>query len=170
MARKKLYIAYGSNLNVEQMKRRCPDAEIVGKAELKGYYLYFCGGHLGAVATVEPKEGSTVPVLIWSISKKDEVALDRYEGFPRFYVKKNLQVNVTSLNGEDLGEVSAMVYIMTREAVEMRKINPAPSNYYYSVLDAGYDDFGFDKKILRKALFESFAPKKDCRASQPTTA
>ena len=27
---KKYYIAYGSNLNVEQMRYRCPDAKIVG--------------------------------------------------------------------------------------------------------------------------------------------
>ena len=161
----KFYLAYGSNLSREQMAYRTPDAEIVGTAMLKGWRLLF-----RQYATIKKNEKFETPVLVWKISEQDEKNLDRYEGFPRFYKKKNLQVNVTSLDGEDLGEVSAMVYIMTREAVEMRKMNPAPSNYYYSVLDAGYEDFGFDKKILRKALFESFAPKKDCRASQPTTA
>ena len=29
-SKSKLYIAYGSNLNLEQMKRRCPTAEVVG--------------------------------------------------------------------------------------------------------------------------------------------
>ena len=32
---KKFYLAYGSNLNVEQMQFRCPDARIVGTAEIK---------------------------------------------------------------------------------------------------------------------------------------
>ena len=33
---KKYYIAYGSNLNISQMKTRCPDAKIVGKTKLEG--------------------------------------------------------------------------------------------------------------------------------------
>ena len=60
-----LYIAYGSNLNLPQMALRCPTAEVVGKSELKDYELLFRGGRRGAVATVEPKEGSSVPVLLW---------------------------------------------------------------------------------------------------------
>ena len=36
----RLYIAYGSNLNLEQMKRRCPTAEVVGTAELKNWRLW----------------------------------------------------------------------------------------------------------------------------------
>ena len=37
----RLYIAYGSNLNLEQMKRRCPTAEVVGTAELRNWRLWF---------------------------------------------------------------------------------------------------------------------------------
>ena len=161
----KFYIAYGSNLSREQMAFRTPDAEIVGTAVLKGWRLLF-----RQYATIKKNSKFETPVLVWKISEQDEKNLDRYEGFPRFYLKKNLKVNVTGLDGEDLGEMTAMVYIMTPEVVECRKSNPAPSNYYYSVIYAGYEDFGFDKKILRKALVESFTPKKDYQASQPTTA
>ena len=35
------YIAYGSNLSVEQMPRRCPEAKIVGTAVLKELETYF---------------------------------------------------------------------------------------------------------------------------------
>ena len=59
--KQRLYIAYGSNLNLEQMAFRCPTAKVVGKSELKDYELLFRGGRRGAVATVEPKAGSTVP-------------------------------------------------------------------------------------------------------------
>lgn len=69
--KQRLYIAYGSNLNLEQMAFRCPTAKVVGKSELKDYELLFRGGRRGAVATVEPKEGSTVPVLIWEIQNRD---------------------------------------------------------------------------------------------------
>ena len=106
MGRKKetLYLAYGSNMNQAQMAYRCPTAEVVGTSELKGYELLFRGAHRGAVATVEPKEGSAVPVLLWKIRKSDEEALDSYEGYPRLYGKQMLQVE---LDGK---EVSAMGY------------------------------------------------------------
>ena len=38
---KKLYIAYGSNLNLEQMKFRCPTAKLVGKGTIENYELQF---------------------------------------------------------------------------------------------------------------------------------
>ena len=62
------YIAYGSNLNRAQMALRCPDAKVVGTGEIKDYELLFRGNRNGAVATVEPKKGESVPVLIWEIS------------------------------------------------------------------------------------------------------
>ena len=62
---KKLYIAYGSNLNIKQMANRCPTAKIVGTSMLKDWRLLFRGQHAGAVATVEPFKGGNVPVLVW---------------------------------------------------------------------------------------------------------
>lgn len=62
------YIAYGSNLNRAQMALRCPDAKVVGTGEIKDYELLFRGNRNGAVATVEPKKGESVPVLIWEMS------------------------------------------------------------------------------------------------------
>ena len=145
------YIAYGSNLSIEQMKVRTPDAVIVGTGMLKGWRLLF-----RQFATIKKSAKFSTPVLIWKISEQDEKNLDRYEGFPRFYIKKDLKVAVTSLDGEDLGEITAMVYIMTKKASEARGINPLPSKYYYSMLDAGYKTFGFDDKILKKAVREAF--------------
>ena len=40
---KRLYVAYGSNLNVEQMRLRCPSARIIGTAEINNYELLFKG-------------------------------------------------------------------------------------------------------------------------------
>lgn len=145
------YIAYGSNLSIEQMKVRTPDAVIAGTGMLKDWRLLF--RHF---ATIKKCKGFSVPVLVWKISAQDERNLDRYEGYPCFYVKKNLTLAVTSLDGQRLGEITAMVYIMTRKATEARGVNPLPSKYYYSVLDAGYKTFGFDGKILNEAVMEAF--------------
>lgn len=139
--KQKLYIAYGSNLNLEQMKRRCPDAEVVGSSKLEGYRLYFCGGSYSAVATVEPDEGSSVPILIWRISAKDEVALDRYEGYPHLYRKEWLKVE---LDGKKL---SAMIYIMNTA----RLSKGLPSQSYYHTILEGYNSAGFDIAALDDA-------------------
>ena len=144
------YIAYGSNLSVEQMKVRTPDAVIVGTATLKDWRLLF-----RQYATIEKCKGYSVPVLIWKISERDEKSLDRYEGFPTFYGKKNLKIAVKSLDGQSLGKLTAMVYIMTKKAVDMRSANPLPSKYYYSVLFEGYETFGFDETTLTDAVIEA---------------
>ena len=167
----KFYIAYGSNLSIAQMKYRTPDAEIVGTAVLRGWRLLF-----RQYATITRSAKFDTPVLIWKISKQDEKNLDRYEGYPKFYVKENLKVAVTSLDGEDLGEMTAMVYIMTSEAVKIRKNHAFPSSQYFSILQEGYAAFGFDEKILtqarREAFHLTFKPESQVirRASQPTTA
>ena len=64
----KLYLAYGSNLNLGQMAHRCPDSKVAGKAELPGYRLLFRGGQHNAHATIEKSEGHTVPALLWKVS------------------------------------------------------------------------------------------------------
>lgn len=80
-----LYFAYGSNIDLEQMARRCPAAQVVGPATLENYELAFRGS---GFATIMPKEGSVVHGLLWSITPLCEQALDRYEGYPRHYTKE----------------------------------------------------------------------------------
>lgn len=147
MSRRKdtLYIAYGSNLNLPQMAFRCPTAKVAGTAELKDYELLFRGSRQGAVATVEPKEGSTVPVLLWKIKPKDEEALDRYEGYPNFYEKQMMEVEL------DGRTVSAMVYIMT-PGHEFG----IPSDYYADVIWQGYESAGFDTQTLEAAISHAY--------------
>ena len=37
----KVYIAYGSNLNLPQMRERCPGAQVIGTSVIDGYGLLF---------------------------------------------------------------------------------------------------------------------------------
>lgn len=103
---KKLYIAYGSNMDEKQMAKRCPTARLLGTSELEGYRLLFKGSKTGAYATIEAQKDGRVPVLIWEIGEQDERNLDRYEGYPVFYHKKEIEVQ---LGGE---RKNAMVYII----------------------------------------------------------
>lgn len=140
----KLYIAYGSNMDEGQMAFRCPSAKIRGMSEVEGYRLIFKGSKTGAYATIEKAKGHKVPVVIWEIEPTDEHNLDRYEGFPTFYYKQWLEID---LNGE---RVQGMVYMMDQD----RRIGQ-PSYDYYKTLEEAYKRFGFDKTILEKALENS---------------
>lgn len=70
---KRLYVAYGSNLNIRQMKQRCPTAKLYGTGMLEDYELQFKGYPDSAFATIAPKEGASVPVAVWEIQPKDEL-------------------------------------------------------------------------------------------------
>lgn len=137
----KQYIAYGSNLNIGQMKFRCPTATITGVSEIKDYELVFRGSKTGSYLTIEPKEGGSVPVLIWDVKPDDEKSLDRYEGYPSFYGKEDMIVKV---NGK---EMKAMVYTMpTHHELGI------PSQNYVDVVADGYEAAGFDLQILKEAI------------------
>ena len=62
MNEKRSYIAYGSNLNVRQMRMRCPHATILGPANLTGWELLFTGSKTGSYLTLEACAGVTDPV------------------------------------------------------------------------------------------------------------
>jgi hypothetical protein len=147
----KYYLAYGSNLSVAQMAQRCPDAIYVGTAEVENYQLLFKGSQTGSYLTIEPKEGSTVPVLVWKISGRDEMYLDRYEGCPNFYYKKEMTVNLKRLiDGMEIGKVDAIVYIMHED----RPLG-CPTKHYYDICLEGYCRFGFEQTVLEQALYTS---------------
>ena len=123
---KRYYIAYGSNLNMAQMVRRCPNAVPIGTAVLEHNTLYFRGSGTGYYLTIEPKIGGKVPVAIWEVTPEDEQALDRYEGFPKFYYKHYIMTD-----GRDVG---------------------LPTPYYMATCIQGYKDFGFDTRILKRTV------------------
>ncbi|MCL2853837.1 MAG: gamma-glutamylcyclotransferase [Defluviitaleaceae bacterium] len=133
--KRRLYLAYGSNMNLEQMARRCPTAVVVGHTMLENWKLVFNG-----VASVERSKGDRVPVVVWDIKPDDEAALDLYEGWPRLYRKETRRIR---LDGK---LANAMIYIMNN----VRRYAP-PSAGYYNVILEGYKSAGFDTKTLCKA-------------------
>lgn len=144
---KRYYIAYGSNLNVRQMRMRCPGARIIGTSEIKDYRLLFKGSMTGSYLTIEPEEGATVPVAVWSVTEEDELALDRYEGCPSFYYKKELTLPVKGIRTGKVRERKAFVYIMHEE-----RPFGVPTGYYMRTCAEGYRYFGFDINTLFEAV------------------
>ena len=125
--RRKLYIAYGSNLNKAQMAWRCPTARYVGTGMVEGYELKFKGRPEGAYATIDPKKGGRVPVAIWEIQPYDEFRLNQYEGYPNHYFTRDIPVKIGN------HEVTGMVYIMN-----LRAQANLPAQHYYDTVEQGY--------------------------------
>ena len=135
-----LYFAYGSNINLEQMAHRCPDAQIVGPVTLENYELQFRGS---GFATVAPKKGSTVHGLVWKLTPNCEQSLNRYEGYPRHYTKQTVTVKDAAGN-----EIPVMVYIMAEPYCRQPAL---PSPYYYRVIQRGFEANGLPVDSLRDA-------------------
>lgn len=139
------YVAYGSNLNIKQMKRRCPSATVVGITALRDYQLLFKVSKTGAYLTIEKCEGKTVPVVIWKVTPEDEMMLDFYEGCPTYYYKTTKKI---TLNGR---KIRAFVYIMHEN-----RMFGIPSKEYIRRCRIGYKMFNFDLSNLTDAIYTSY--------------
>ena len=148
--KKRYYIAYGSNLNIRQMRMRCPSARIIGTSEIPDYELLFKGSKTGSYLTIEPKKGSWVPVAAWEVSAEDEQALDRYEGFPTFYYKKEMLLPIKGIRSGKIRRRDTFMYIMHED-----RVLGVPSNFYMQTCLSGYKSFGFDPKFLHEAYDRS---------------
>lgn len=135
-----LYFAYGSNINLEQMEHRCPDAQVVGPVTLKDYELQFRGY---GFATIAPKKGSVVHGLMWKLPPTSEQTLDHYEGYPHHYSKE--QVPVRTADGTVL---SVMAYIMAEPLCRQPAL---PPTHYYRAIYRGFETNGLPVESLEKA-------------------
>lgn len=139
----KKYIAYGSNINLEWMKKTCPGAELLGSGYVLNAKLLFRGkGHLNLVLGAGYGK---VPVSIWNINEENEKALDEYEDYTSYYIKENILV--LSDNGIEEG----IVYVMTDEYKDIKK---APEDFYVKRVLDGFREMSYDKKPMDDALEE----------------
>ena len=139
----KIYLAYGSNLNHQQMADRCPNANYLGNTVLKDWKLIF-----KSVATIEKDLGKYVPVGVFQITIECEKALDIYEDYPHLYDKKDLDIILDGI------QVTAMTYVM----VAKYGIAP-PSRKYFNVISEGYKNCGLNSDFLLEA--EEYSIKAD---------
>jgi gamma-glutamylcyclotransferase (GGCT)/AIG2-like uncharacterized protein YtfP len=118
------YFAYGANMHGIEMAERCPEAELIGPAVLKGYTFRIAKGGYG---TVVGDAAGVVHGVLWTISPDDERSLDEYEGVPQGLYKK-MNVNVEQPDG---AAVNAFAY----HAADETPGNPNPG-YLETVLVA----------------------------------
>ena len=118
---------------MEQMVRRCPDAKIIGVGFIERAQLEF---YLHATVEYSQIEGTRVPVVVWEISKADEQRLDRYEGYPSYYIKQEVLVRMA-----DGSKIKGMIYLMN-----LIRTAPPSAGYYEGIADA-YKALGFGSEI-----------------------
>jgi gamma-glutamylcyclotransferase (GGCT)/AIG2-like uncharacterized protein YtfP len=135
--RSMLYFAYGSNLDPEQMRSRCPESSVVGLAALRNYRLIFplpSERWGGGVSSVQPAHGQVVWGALYELTDGDMASLDGWEGFRAAGDQHNLydreQVSVDLVRADDGSfprRVRAWIYVA-------RPSNPTPPSRRY--LDA----------------------------------
>ncbi len=123
------YFAYGSNMNWEQIQRRCPSAQFVCVARLKNYRfaiarhsrLRNCG-----TANIFADTGSEVWGIVYDLSEQDLAILD---GFEDGYRREKAFVLAA---GDTQSSVEVLVYIAEREDNV-----PLPNPEYKRLIVAG---------------------------------
>lgn len=107
-----LYFAYGSNLDAEQMRLRCPTARPLEPARLAGHRLaftHYSQRWQGGAADVLPQPGGVVWGLVYEMGADDFARLDPFEsGYARVELEVEAvtrgRLRVTSYSVVDKGE------------------------------------------------------------------
>lgn len=144
------YFAFGSNLNVEQMRARCPTSIVVSTARLDDWRLAFAGssslweGH--GVATIEEHPGASVPGVLYLVSRSDLARLDRWEGHPRAYVRQPVDV--------DIGDVVIRVWTYVKHGARLTR----PCDEYLRAIAEGYAMIDADAEHWQRLTVAADAP------------
>ena len=86
-----LYFAFGSNLHLGQMAKRCPESRFIGTAMLHNHRFQI---NQRGFANILYSRNDSVEGLLYLLSRTDEERLDRSEGVPTAYQKHHLTVRV----------------------------------------------------------------------------
>jgi gamma-glutamylcyclotransferase (GGCT)/AIG2-like uncharacterized protein YtfP len=119
-------------MNFIQMKRWCPGSRFVKTVFLEGQRFVYDGYSVtwdGAVGNMVRGETERVWGALFEITEKDRMSLDAFEGYPRTYDRKNVEVKDTEGN-----VYRAMTYVRAGRAVG----KPHP-DYEKVVLDGAKD-------------------------------
>jgi gamma-glutamylcyclotransferase (GGCT)/AIG2-like uncharacterized protein YtfP len=103
-----LYFAYGSNMNEQQFRERCPSSHFLCRAKLPDYrFIITSRGY----ANILKKEDSTVYGVLCAITESDEKELDRREGVYRNIYRREWLPVITEFGYA----ISSLVYVDNTE-------------------------------------------------------
>ncbi|PUU78864.1 hypothetical protein B9Z19DRAFT_34641 [Tuber borchii] len=140
------HFAYGSNLWLTQMHRRCPGHTLIGPALLPRHRWHInTRGYANLVPTTTTNDDQDHDAygVVYTITKSDEEQLDLSEGVPYWYqrvkhpVKLLPRSSYSSREGEGEERIleDVLVYIDT-----IRTTDGAPKEEYISRINNGFKD------------------------------
>lgn len=110
-----LYFAYASNMNRAQMERWCPASRFLKAVHLEGHRFVYDGFSVpwdGAVGNIVNSATEGVWGALYEITERDRLTLDAFEGYPRSYEHKDVEVK-----DRDGKACQAMTYYRTGRAL-----------------------------------------------------
>ena len=119
---RQIMFAYGSNMLQAQALERMPFAIKIGTGELINHAFKFSGN---GVASVFKSSQSSVPGVIYSVTKEDIECMNLYEGYPKVYNSYYLPIK---FNKEKL---NALVYVNNTKKI----ILPPKQEYLNKILN-----------------------------------
>ena len=144
----KKYFAYGSNMDQDQMKSRCPDSKFLTVVYLENYKFVYDGYSKtwkGSAANIVPENGSIVWGVLYSISENDEKNLDEKEGYRKnIYNKKEVIVK-----DKDGNSYKALAYLRPP------KQKGKPSDAYEKKIVDAAKKLNFPEQYIKKYLIVS---------------
>jgi hypothetical protein len=128
-----LYFAYGSNMNWQQMRGRCPSARFVGVALLADHKLAFTRKSVNrgcGVADAVRERGRKIWGVVYKIADLDVGKLDMSEGYRPGREKNSYwrRECLVLLNGDEQRPLTACSYFGDPQP------NPPPPNSEYKQL------------------------------------
>ncbi len=130
------YFAYGMNTNLDQMAGRCPGAVSLGPAWLDDYEFVF-----RTHADIVKSPGSICYGVLWDIDPAHLKSLDALEGYPYYYTRFRVRVN--------LGDHS--VYALTYQMND-RSYLQEPGAGYLEMVTEGYQQNGVPTDQIDRAI------------------
>lgn len=151
MVKRKFFAAYGSHMNVVHMSRICPESYVFGWGNINDFVLEF-----RTLENITNSEDDKVPVVLWSITKDDEIDLELSVDL-EIYRKAELNVILTDVNEMVAPNnatyyregVKAWVYIMKEGNISPNK---TPSSELFQTILEGYRQHNIKTKPLSTAV------------------
>lgn len=101
-----VHFAYGSNMSRPLMQQRCPSAQAIGTAAIRGWRFSIIPN---GFASIVPAPGEVVHGVLWRLGPRDLAAINAYESLDSgLYVRRTLPVRHRGQT------VPALVYVSQR--------------------------------------------------------
>lgn len=138
------YFAYGSNMNFEQMRKRCPDSKFLKRVYLEDYRFIYDKGcdWWRTCGNIVKSKGSIVWGGLFEISDNDLKNLDEYEKYAKgLYDRKIFGVN------DGYGKILKAVSYFRGTEVEA-----VPCEEYQNVVLEGAKDCGLPEEYIENQI------------------